>query len=260
MDTQITLLPVSTTFGRGWLTMLDTKTTEHNQVSPSASTSGREVLMRVRGVKKYFPITAGVPQRQVGAVKAVDDISFDVYKGETLGLVGESGCGKTTTGRTIVNLTGYRPTEGSVEFEGTDLATVQGAALRGMRKRMQMIFQAPSASLNPRMTIGRIISEPLAVHGVGNQQEQRDRVQSLLQRVGLNPYYINRFPHEFSGGQRQRVGIARALALNPTLIVADEPISALDVSIQAPVVNLLQDLQETLDLTYPFTSHHLRIA
>ena len=240
--------------------MLDTKTTEHNQVSPSASTSGREVLMRVRGLKKYFPITAGLLQRQVGAVKAVDDISFDVYKGETLGLVGESGCGKTTTGRTILQLTGYRPTEGSVEFEGTDLATVQGAALRGMRKRMQMIFQDPYASLNPRMTIGRIISEPLAVHGVGNQQEQRDRVQSLLQRVGLNPYYINRFPHEFSGGQRQRVGIARALALNPTLIVADEPISALDVSIQAQVVNLLQDLQEEFGLTYLFIAHDLSMV
>ena len=216
--------------------------------------------MRVRNLKKYFPITAGLLARQVGSVKAVDDISFDVYKGETLGLVGESGCGKTTTGRTILQLNGYRPTGGSVEFEGVDLASVQGAELRGMRKRMQMIFQDPYASLNPRMTIGRIIAEPLLVHGVGTGEEQRERVQTLLQRVGLNPYYVNRFPHEFSGGQRQRVGIARALALNPTLIVADEPISALDVSIQAQVVNLLQDLQEEFGLTYLFIAHDLSMV
>ena len=230
-----------------------------NQAQPSAASKGREVLMRVRGLKKYFPINAGLLiQRQVGAVKAVDDVSFDVYQGETLGLVGESGCGKSTTGRTILQL--YRPTAGSVEFEGVNLATLQGGNLRKMRKRMQMIFQDPYASLNPRMTVGRIIAEPLQIHGVGTPQDQREKVQNLLERVGLNPYYVNRFPHEFSGGQRQRIGIARALALNPALIVADEPISALDVSIQAQVVNLLQDLQQEFGLTYLFIAHDLSMV
>ncbi|HLY25812.1 MAG TPA: dipeptide ABC transporter ATP-binding protein [Aggregatilineales bacterium] len=232
-----------------------------NEVQPVPAYHDGEVLMRVRDLKKYFPIRSGVLiQRQVGAVKAVDDVSFDVYKGETLGLVGESGCGKTTTGRTILQLTGYRPTGGSVEFEGVDMAKVDGATLRKMRRRMQMIFQDPYASLNPRLTVGRIIGEPLMVHGVGSAQEQKDRVQQLLQRVGLNPYYINRFPHEFSGGQRQRIGIARALALNPALIVADEPISALDVSIQAQVINLLQDLQEEFGLTYLLIAHDLSMV
>jgi oligopeptide transport system ATP-binding protein len=212
---------------------------------------GREVLLSVRGLKKYFPITAGfLVQREVGAVKAVDGLDFDVFKGETLGLVGESGCGKSTTGRTILQL--YRPTAGSVVFEGTDLATIGGEPLRRMRKRMQMIFQDPYASLNPRMSVGRIVSEPLKVHNVGTPKEQMERVQYLMEKVGLNPYFVNRYPHEFSGGQRQRIGIARALALNPTLIVADEPISALDVSIQAQVVNLLQDLQKEFGLTYLF--------
>ncbi len=227
--------------------------------APKTDSKGREVLLRVRGLKKYFPITAGIIlQRQVGAVKAVDGLDFDVYKGETLGLVGESGCGKSTTGRTVLQL--YRPTEGSVEFEGVDLVQLKGEALRKMRKRMQMIFQDPYASLNPRMSVGRIVAEPLKVHNVGTAKEQQERVQYLLQRVGLNPYYVNRYPHEFSGGQRQRIGIARALALNPSLIVADEPISALDVSIQAQVVNLLQDLQQEYGLTYLFIAHDLSMV
>jgi len=220
---------------------------------------GREVLLRVRGLKKYFPIMAGfILQREVGSIKAVDGVSFDVYKGETLGLVGESGCGKSTTGRTVLQL--YRPTAGSVEFEGVDLVKLKGEALRRMRRRMQMIFQDPYASLNPRMSVGRIIAEPLVVHGIGTPAERAERVQYLLEKVGLNPYFVNRYPHEFSGGQRQRIGIARALALNPSLIVADEPISALDVSIQAQVVNLLQDLQQEFGLTYLFIAHDLSMV
>jgi oligopeptide transport system ATP-binding protein len=216
-------------------------------------------LLKVRNLKKYFPITSGLlVQRQTGAVKAVDGLDFDVFQGETLGLVGESGCGKSTTGRTILQL--YRPTEGSVEFGGQDLVKLKGEELRKMRRKMQMIFQDPYASLNPRMTVGRIVSEPLEVHNVGTPQERIERVQYLLERVGLNPYFVNRYPHEFSGGQRQRIGIARALALNPSLIVADEPISALDVSIQAQVVNLLQDLQEELGLTYLFIAHDLSMV
>ncbi len=238
--------------------MVDTVGT---QVKTESKTDGkgREALLRVRGLKKYFPITSGLLiQRQVGAVKAVDGLDFDVFKGETLGLVGESGCGKSTTGRTVLQL--YRPTAGSVEFEGVDLVQLKGEALRRMRKRMQMIFQDPYASLNPRMSVGRIIAEPLKVHNVGNNKEQQERVQYLLERVGLNPYFVNRYPHEFSGGQRQRIGIARALALNPALIVADEPISALDVSIQAQVVNLLQDLQQEFGLTYLFIAHDLSMV
>ncbi len=216
-----------------------------------------EVILEVKNLVKHFPITSGIIfQRQVGAVKAVDDISFNIYAGETLGLVGESGSGKSTTGRTILQL--HKPTSGEVIFEGRDLVTMAPNELRRMRRRMQMIFQDPYASLNPRMTVGRIVSEPLRIHNtMPNQREQMEYVESLLERVGLNPYYVNRFPHEFSGGQRQRIGIARALALNPTFIVADEPISALDVSIQAQVVNLLQDLQEEFKLTYLFIAHDL---
>jgi oligopeptide transport system ATP-binding protein len=225
----------------------------------SHATADKEVLVSVRGLKKHFPITSGiVVQRQVGAVKAVDGVDFDVYKGETLGLVGESGCGKSTTGRTVLQL--YRPTDGSVVFEGNELTSMNNNQLRDARRRMQIIFQDPFASLNPRMTVGNIVSEPLIVHNTMPKSERKEYVANLLERVGLNPYYINRYPHEFSGGQRQRIGIARALALNPSFIVADEPISALDVSIQAQVVNLLEDLQEEFGLTYLFIAHDLSMV
>jgi oligopeptide transport system ATP-binding protein len=216
------------------------------------------VLVKVRGLKKYFPITRGVLQRHVGDVKAVDGVSFDIYSGETLGLVGETGSGKTTVGRTMLRL--YEPTDGRILFEESDLADMSAGDLRRMRRRMQMIFQDPYASLNPRMTVGGIIGEPLEVHRVARGREKRERVQELLQVVGLNPYFVNRYPHEFSGGQRQRIGVARALALNPDLIVCDEPISALDVSIQAQVVNLLEELQERLGLTYLFIAHDLSMV
>jgi oligopeptide transport system ATP-binding protein len=221
---------------------------------------GKEVLLQVHGLKKYFPITSGIIlQRQVGAVKAVDDVSFNIYKGETLGLVGESGCGKSTTGRTVLQL--YKPTEGSVVFEGQELTTMGANDLRKMRRRMQMIFQDPFASLNPRMSVGAIVSEPLRIHKtITGKGEMQEYVENLLQKVGLNPYYVNRYPHEFSGGQRQRIGIARALALRPSFIVADEPISALDVSIQAQVVNLLEELQDEFNLTYLFIAHDLSMV
>lgn len=219
-----------------------------------------KVLLKVRDLEMHFPVTRGIIfQRQVGAIKAVDGISFELYEGETLGLVGESGCGKSTTGRAILQL--HRPTGGSVEFEGKELTVSKGEDLRKMRRRMQMIFQDPYASLNPRMTVGSIVGEPLEVHGIGsNRKERQERVQELLKTVGLNPYFVNRYPHEFSGGQRQRIGVARALAVNPAFIVADEPISALDVSIQAQVINLLEDLQEELTLTYLFIAHDLSVV
>jgi oligopeptide transport system ATP-binding protein len=221
--------------------------------------SQAQVLVQVEGLKKHFPITRGILiQRQVGAVKAVDGVTFDIYRGETLGLVGESGCGKTTTGRTLIQL--YRPTAGRVFFEGTDLTTLKGEAMRRVRRRMQIIFQDPYASLNPRMTISHIIGEPLRVHRLGTPHEQVGRVQELLDLVRLNPRFINRYPHEFSGGQRQRIGIARALASNPEFIVCDEPISALDVSIQAQIVNLLEDLQDQFGLTYLFIAHDLSMV
>lgn len=225
----------------------------------SAGTVGKRVLVEVRGLKKYFPIKSGIVfQREVAAVKAVDGVSFDIYEGETLGLVGESGCGKSTTGRTILQL--HRATAGSVKFEGEELTTLKGESLRKMRRKMQMIFQDPYASLNPRMSVGRIVAEPLVVHNIGTKKEREERVAELLELVGLNPYFVRRYPHEFSGGQRQRIGLARALALNPKFIVADEPISALDVSIQAQVVNLLQKLQEDLGLTYLFIAHDLSMV
>ncbi len=222
-----------------------------------------EILLRVEDLKMYFPLTRGIIlQRKVGEVKAVDGISFFIRRGETLGLVGESGCGKSTTGRAILQL--YRPTDGHVYFrtDGTevDLTQVKGRQLREMRRRMQMIFQDPYASLNPRMTVGEIVAEPLVIHGIGTRKERRERVQELLRVVGLNPYFVNRYPHEFSGGQRQRIGIARALALNPEFIVCDEPVSALDVSIQAQVINLLEDLQEQFGLTYLFIAHDLSVV
>ena len=220
--------------------------------------SNNNVLLRVEGLKMYFPIYRGVIRRQVGAVYAVDGISFDVKKGETLGLVGESGCGKSTTGRTILQL--YRPTAGSVSFDGVDLVKLKGDELRRLRRKMQMIFQDPYASLNPRMTVGEIIGEPLMVHNVASGKEIRDRVAQLLELVRMNPDFATRYPHEFSGGQRQRIGVARALALQPSFIVCDEPISALDVSIQAQVINLLEDLQEQFNLTYLFIAHDLSVV
>jgi len=221
--------------------------------------NGKQTLVRVEGLKKHFPIMRGIViQRQTGAVKAVDGVSFEVFREETLGLVGESGCGKSTTGRTVLQL--YRPTAGDVYFEDTNLVELKGASLRRMRRRMQMIFQDPYASLNPRMTVVNIVGAPLEIHGVATSKARLERVQELLVLVGLNPYFINRYPHEFSGGQRQRIGIARALALQPDFIVCDEPISALDVSIQAQVVNLLEDLQEQLGLTYLFIAHDLSMV
>ncbi len=231
------------------------------EIKPNTSSGSRidydaPPLVSVRNLVKHFPIMSGlIIKRQVAAVKAVDDVSFDIYRGETLGLVGESGSGKSTTGRTILQL--YRPTSGSVTIEGHELTTTKGEELRKMRQRMQMIFQDPYASLNPRMTVGSIVSEPLRIHNIMKGQQLREYVEQLLVRVGLNPYYINRYPHEFSGGQRQRIGIARALALNPSFIVADEPISALDVSIQAQVVNLMRELQREFNLTYLFIAHDL---
>ncbi len=218
----------------------------------------QDILVRVEGLKMWFPITSGLFQRTVGHIKAVDDVSFQVLRGETLGLVGESGCGKSTTGRAILQLN--RPTAGHVFFGSDELTTMKGDALRKQRRRMQMIFQDPYASLNPRMTVGAIVAEPLEVHGIGNKKENRERVQELLRIVGLNPYFVNRYPHEFSGGQRQRIGVARALAVNPEFIVLDEPISALDVSIQAQVINLLEDLQAEFGLTYLFIAHDLSVV
>jgi oligopeptide transport system ATP-binding protein len=215
-------------------------------------------LLIVRNLKKYFPIRRGVFQRKVGDVKAVDGISFTIKKGETLGLVGESGCGKSTTGKAILQLD--RPTSGEVIFGDRDLVKLKGEDLRHFRREMQIIFQDPYASLNPRMTVGEIIGEPLEVHGTTKGKDKEDRVKALLKEVGLNPSFSTRFPHEFSGGQRQRIGIARAIALNPSFIVCDEPIAALDVSIQAQVVNLLEELQAKYGLTYLFIAHDLSMV
>jgi oligopeptide/dipeptide ABC transporter ATP-binding protein len=216
------------------------------------------VLVKVENLKKYFPIRRGVLRRQVGAVQAVDGVTFNIYKGETLGLVGESGCGKSTTGRTILQL--LEPTAGEVFYEDKNITQYNRSQMRKARRHMQMIFQDPYASLNPRMTVGAIVGEPLTIHNIGNAKSRHERVLELLSVVGLNPYFINRYPHEFSGGQRQRIGIARALATNPDFIVADEPISALDVSIQAQVVNLLDDLKKELGLTYLFIAHDLSMV
>jgi oligopeptide transport system ATP-binding protein len=220
--------------------------------------NNNETLLHVDDLKMHFPIYRGVFQRQVGAVRAVDGVSFDVKRGETLGLVGESGCGKSTTGRTILQL--YKPTAGHVTFDGADLVKLKGEQMRQMRRKMQMIFQDPYASLNPRMTVAQLVGEPLMVHNVATGAEINQRVEHLLELVNLNPAFASRYPHEFSGGQRQRIGVARALALQPSFIICDEPISALDVSIQAQVVNLLEELQEQFNLTYLFIAHDLSMV
>jgi peptide/nickel transport system ATP-binding protein len=231
-------------------------------VTADRAGAARPVLLDVKGLKKYFPIRRGLLQKVVGQVKAVDDVTFFLNRGETLSLVGESGCGKTTTSRCI--LRAVDPTAGQVLLaEGgrmVDVATIPKGELRSLRRQMQMIFQDPFSSLNPRMTLLDIVGEPLLVHGVGNPQERTDRVVELLRLVGLRPEYMRRYPHAFSGGQRQRIGIARALALQPRLVVADEPVSALDVSVQAQILNLLLELQERLGLTYLFVAHDLSVV
>jgi oligopeptide/dipeptide ABC transporter ATP-binding protein len=227
--------------------------------SGTMAAAGSVPLVRLEGLKVYFPIRDGIiRQRHIGDVQAVDGVTFEIERGETLGLVGESGCGKSTTGRAIIRLN--PPTGGRIFFDGQDVTEFDGSALRRLRKRMQMIFQDPYASLDPRMTAGGIIAEPLDIHNVGTESDRRERVRDLLQTVGLNPAYASRYPHEFSGGQRQRIGVARALALQPDLIVADEPISALDVSIQAQIINLLERLQGEFSLTYLFIAHDLSVV
>lgn len=215
-------------------------------------------FLRISGVKKYYPITEGLFRREIGTVKAVDGVDLEIGRGQTLGLVGESGCGKSTLGRVILGL--EPPTEGRVLFDGLDLASVRGEELHQVRRRMQIIFQDPYSSLNPRQTVGRIIGEGLVIHNIGTAVEQKERVRQIMEVVGLRPEQINRYPHEFSGGQRQRIGIARALALHPELVICDEPLSALDVSIQAQVINLLKDLQQEFNLTYLFISHDLSVV
>ena len=230
--------------------------------SPGSASEQDSVLLEVKGLKKYFPIRRGLLQKTVGQVKAVDDVSFHVNRGETLSLVGESGCGKTTTSRCI--LRAIKPTAGQILLDDNgkvlDVAAAPKTRLRSLRRQMQMIFQDPFSSLNPRMTLLDIVGEPLLVHGVGNAQERTDRVVEMLRLVGLRPEYMRRYPHAFSGGQRQRIGIARALALNPRLVVADEPVSALDVSVQAQILNLLLELQDRLGLTYLFVAHDLSVV
>ncbi len=219
----------------------------------------KEILMEVKDLKKHFPISGGgIISRVVGHVKAVDGVSFDIRRGETLGLVGESGCGKTTIGKTILRL--QEPTDGKVLFEGKNIYDLGREEMRKLRREMQIIFQDPYASLNPRMTVGEIIGEPLEIHGVARGADKQKRVSQLLDVVGLAPFHARRYPHEFSGGQRQRIGIARALALNPKLIICDEPVSALDVSIQSQVLNLLEDLQKEFNLTYLFIAHGLAVV
>ena len=228
-------------------------------VDPKQQIAQGETLVSVRDMTKYFPVTAGLLiQRKIADVRAVDGLSFDVARGETLGLVGESGCGKSTTGRAVLQL--HRPSSGTVNFAGTELTTLKGGDLRRFRRRMQMIFQDPFSSLNPRMSVEQIIGEPMAIHGLYKGAERRDRVQYIMQAVGLNPAFARRFPHEFSGGQRQRIGIGRALAVEPDFIVCDEPVSALDVSIQAQIINLLEDLQQDFNLTYLFIAHDLAVV
>ncbi|MEU4451116.1 dipeptide ABC transporter ATP-binding protein [Nocardioides sp. NPDC023903] len=235
--------------------MSDTTTATAASVAPAST----ETVLSVENLKMHFPVKgSGVIRRTVGHVKAVDGVSFEVAKGSALGLVGESGCGKSTTGRMVTRL--YQPTEGKIHFEGTDIANYSGRKLHPMRREIQMIFQDPSTSLNPRHTVGSIIGAPLRIHNMVPKDKVLSRVQELLELVGLNPEHYNRYPHEFSGGQRQRIGIARAMTLQPKLLVADEPVSALDVSIQAQVINLLQDLQKEFDISYLFIAHDLAIV
>ena len=231
--------------------------TEPELNTPTSRSS--EPLLVVENLKKYFPIKSGfLIDRTVDYVRAVDDVSFEIRQGETLGLVGESGSGKSTTGYCVLEL--LKPTSGSVRFDGEELTTMPRNELRRMRREMQIVFQDPYASLNPRMTIGDIVGEPLLIHKIGDRKRRRRTVEELLEVVGFNPDFVNRYPHEFSGGQRQRIGVARALALNPRLIVCDEPVSALDVSIQAQILNLLKDLQQAFGLTYLFIAHDLAVV
>jgi oligopeptide transport system ATP-binding protein len=233
-------------------------TETERETTPRPVASG-DKLLDVRGLKMYFPVMSGlIVSRKIAENKAVDGITFDIKRGETMGLVGESGCGKSTTGRAILQL--YKPTAGEVIFNGDDLTKMSRGGIHHMRRKMQMIFQDPYASLNPRMSVRDIIGEPLAIHHLGSGKERQERVQELLRIVGLNPYFASRYPHEFSGGQRQRIGIARALAVSPDFIVCDEPVSALDVSIQAQIINLLEELQTTFGLTYLFIAHDLAVV
>src|SRR5256885_1003160 len=232
---------------------------ETTATAPVRDVSGNETLVDVRHLKMYFPIRRGlIIERLVGHVHAVDDNTFHVKRGETLGLVGESGCGKSTTGRAVLQI--YKPTAGEVYYEGNEITKLKGSNLRHYRRNMQMIFQDPFASLDPRMTVGGIIAEPLEIHNLAKGKEKEEKVREMLRIVGLNPYFANRYPHEFSGGQRQRIGVARALVLDPEFIVCDEPISALDVSIQAQIINLLEDLQSRYNLTYLFIAHDLSVV
>jgi len=228
-------------------------------LSTRADGSGNGNLVEIENLRVWFPIKSGIVlDRHVGDIRAVDDVSFEIKRGETLGLVGESGCGKSTVGRTILRL--YKPTSGRISFDGRDISKLREGELRPLRRRMQMVFQDPFASLNPRHSVGRIVGEPLRTHGLANRREAATRVRDLLRTVGLPADAAGRYPHEFSGGQRQRIGLARALALNPDFVVADEPVSALDVSIQAQIINLLEQLQEEFDLTYLFIAHDLAVV
>ncbi|MFP5343115.1 MAG: ABC transporter ATP-binding protein [Candidatus Limnocylindria bacterium] len=233
-------------------------TTRAAEIRPATGTESSGPLVQVRDLVKHFPVRGGILQRTIGMVQAVDGVSFDIRRGETLGLVGESGCGKTTVGRLLLRL--IEPTSGTIHFDGTDITAIGGAALKPYRRRMQIIFQDPYSSLDPRTPIGDSIGEGLRIHGIGSPADRRARVRRMMDLVGLQSYHARRYPHEFSGGQRQRIGIARALVLEPDLVVCDEPVSALDVSIQAQVLNLLKSLQRELGLTYVFVAHNMGVV